>query len=66
MLVARRGVSLAWSHDNLSLPVNLIPGVKLHLDTIEYGICFQANTFSAGSSTRQHFFKQPHHYSAGR
>lgn len=66
MLVARRGVSPAWSHDKVSLLVNLTPGVKLHLDTTEYGVCFPANMFSAGSFAGQHVFKQPHHYSIER
>lgn len=57
MLAARREVSSVWSHDKVSLLVNLTPGVKLHLDTTEHGVCFQANTFFTGSFAGQHFFK---------
>lgn len=57
MLAARREVSSVWSHDKVSLLVNLTPGVKLHLDTTEYGVCFQANTFFTGSFAGEHFFK---------
>lgn len=49
MLVARRGVSPAWSHDNVSLLVDLTSRVKFHLDTTEHGGCFQANILSTGS-----------------
>lgn len=66
MLVARRGVSPAWSHDNVSLLVDLTPRVKLHLDTTEYGVRFQANILSTGSIAGQQFFTQPHHYNTGR
>lgn len=52
MLVARRGVSPAWSHDNVSLVhcaghmlIHLTPRVKLHLDTTEHGDCFQTNIY---------------------
>lgn len=66
MLIARRGVSPAWSHDNVSMLVDLIPRVKFRLDATERGVCFQANTLPTGSFAGQQFFTQPHHYSTGR
>lgn len=66
MLVARRGVSPTWSHDNVSLLVDLTPRVKFHLDTTEHGVCFQANTLSIGSFAGQHFFTPPHPYTTGK
>lgn len=59
-------VVLAWSHDNVPLPVNLTTGVKLHLEATEYGVYLHVNTFSTRSFPEQQFFKQPHHYGTGR
>lgn len=66
MLVARRVVSPAWSHNSISLLVDLTPRVKFRLDATEHKGCFQASMLSTGSFAGQQFFIQPHQYSTGR